>query len=65
MEQTQDINKKLEIIEGDIESLKSMMIKISQGSKPSRAAHIKEALKGVTVTEDDIAQAKNSLFKAG
>jgi len=65
MEQTYDINKKLDTIEDEIASLKSMIIKITQEAKTNHIAHLKGILKGTLIEEGNVKEAKKSLFKAG
>ena len=57
------INKKLTLIEGEINSLKSMVIKLSQSKKQNKILKLEGTLNGLSVTENDIENAKKSLFK--
>ncbi len=60
----ESINKKVETIESEVNSLKSMIIKVIHEKKLNHIVHIGGALKGLTVGEDDLKEAKKSLFKA-
>lgn len=62
---TEAINKKLDFIENEITSLKSIVIKVIQQQKPKKILHLKGILEGTSVTEKDIKKAKNSLFRVG
>lgn len=65
MEPICDVHKRLDTIEDEIISLKSMIIKISQQRKTNQIVHLKGVLKGMAVTKEDINEAKKSLFKVG
>ena len=65
MVQVYDINKKLDMIEDEIASLKSMIIKISQQPKSKKMLKLKGLLKGISISEEDIEEAKKSLLKVG
>ena len=58
-----EINKKLTLIEGEIKSLKSMVIKLSQSKTQNKILKLEGTLNGLSVTENDIENAKKSLFK--
>ena len=60
-----DINKKLEAMENEITNLKSMIIKISQSPKQRKIVELKGLLKGFKIDDEDIAEAKATLFKTG
>ena len=64
-DKTSLLNKKLETIENEVYSLKSMLLKIVQEPKPKKIVKIKGLLKGISVSEEDIEEAKKSLFKSG
>ena len=59
------MEKKLENIESELYSLKSIIVKLIQQPKHNQIVKIKGMLKGIVVNEDDIQEAKNSLFKIG
>lgn len=59
------LNKKLETIENEVYSLKSMLLKIVQEPKQKKIVKIKGLLKGISISEEDIEEAKKSLFKSG
>lgn len=61
---TESVNKKLDAIENEILSLKSMIIQTIQ-QKPKLVLKIKGVLKGISVSKEDIEKAKKSLFKIG
>ena len=60
-----DINKKLEALENEISDIKSMLIRLSQSTQNRKVISIKGLLKGTKVNEEDIEEAKKSLFKSG
>ena len=60
-----DINKKLELLENEVTDIKSMLIRLSQSPKDRKIVSLKGLLKGIKVEENDIEEAKRSLFKAG
>lgn len=64
-DKTSLLNKKLETIENEVYSLKSMLLKIVQEPKPKKIVKIKGLLKGISISEEDIEEAKKSLFKSG
>ena len=57
------IVKKLNILENEINNLKTALLKISQSKKQSDILKLEGALSGVSVTEEDMNKAKKSLFK--
>lgn len=59
------LNKKLETIENEVYSLKSMLLKIVQEPKHKKIVQIKGLLKGISISDEDIEEAKKSLFKSG
>ena len=61
----QNVNKKLETIEGELYNLKSMLIKTIQQPEPKQLLTLKGLLKGLKVNENEIVEAKSSLFKIG
>ena len=61
----QNVNKKLETIEDELYNLKSMLIKTIQQPETKRLLTLKGLLKGLKVNEDEIEEAKRSLFKIG
>ena len=65
MPTTMEIDKKLNLIENEIDSLKAEVMKLSQGEKQGKIIKLEGALEGISVTEKDIEEAKKSLFKAG
>ena len=54
--QTEFLTKKIELLERELASLKS------EAKKPKHPVSLKGILKGVKITEEDIAEAKRSLF---
>mgnify|MGYP001595994387 CR=1 FL=1 len=60
-----DINKKLELLENEVTDIKSMLIRLSQSPQNRKIVSLKGLLKGIKVEENDIEEAKRSLFKAG
>lgn len=64
-DKTSLLNKKLETIENEVYSLKSMLLKIVQEPKQKKIVKIKGLLKGISISEEDIEEAKKSLFKSG
>jgi len=54
--------KKLQSIESELRSLKSLVITLSQSHEPKKIVKIKGLLEGVEVDEDEIKEAKNSFF---
>lgn len=60
-----NINKKLESLENEITNLKSMIIKLAQSPRQRDIVKLKGLLKGIGVDEEDIQEAKSSLFKTG
>ncbi|MBI2654519.1 hypothetical protein HYX02_06990 [Candidatus Woesearchaeota archaeon] len=60
-----DINKKLEALENEISSIKSMLIRLSQSPQNRKIVSLKGLLGGIKVDEEDIEEAKKSLFKSG
>ena len=60
-----EISRKLSSIENEINTLKAMVLKLSQGKKHNSILQLEGALKGVSVSEKDIESAKKSLFKVG
>ena len=58
-----EIAQKLNQIEEDLSSLKSMVVHIAQ--VPKKNVKLKGLLKGIAVSEKDIADARKSLFRAG
>ena len=59
----EEIYPELKKIENEIQSLKILIIKTHQ--MPKQVISLKGMLKGITVTEEDIKEAKKSLFKFG
>jgi len=57
------IYPELKKIENEIQNLKILIIRTQQ--MPKRVVSLKGMLKGITVTEEDIEEAKKSLFKFG
>lgn len=60
-----ETNRKFDMIEKEIDSLKAMIVKLSQNKKRNNIIKLEGALKGISVTEKEIGDAKKSLFKAG
>ena len=60
-----DINKKLELLENEVTDIKSMLIRLSQSPQNRKIVSLKGLLKGIKVEENDIEEAKRSLFKTG
>ena len=65
MPTSMEIDKKLNLIENEIDSLKAKVMKLSQGKKQEKIIKLEGTLKGLSVTEEDIEEAKKSLFKVG
>ena len=61
----QNMNKKLETIEDELYSLKSIIIRVIQQPEPKQILALKGLLKGIQVNEGDIEEAKKSLFNIG
>ena len=59
------MEKKLENIESELYNLKSVIVKLIQQPEPNKIVKLKGLLKGLVVNEDDINEAKKSLFKIG
>lgn len=59
------MEKKLEDIESELKNLKSIVINLVQQPEHKKVVKLKGLLKGINVNEDDIEEAKISLFKAG
>ena len=57
------LEKKLENIETELSSLKSILIKLVQHPEQNKVIKLKGQLKGITVDEKDIKEAKKSLFR--
>lgn len=60
MAETSEISAELKKIENDIDSLKILMMK--SRSKPRKIAKLEGSL-SIKITEEDIEEAKKSLFK--
>jgi len=58
----EDISKKIESMNKEISNLKSMVIKLVEKKKPEKIIHLRGCLKGMHVSEEDIKEAKKSLF---
>ena len=56
------VEKKMNNIEREIISLKLLLMKLSQ-KKKKESVSINGLLKGVTVTEEDLKEANDSLFR--
>ena len=52
-----DINKKLEALEDEVSSIKSMLIKLAQSPQNRKIVSLKGLLKGIKVEEQDIEEA--------
>ena len=59
------MEKKLENIELELYNLKSVIVKLIQQPKHNQIVKLGGMLKGIVVNEEDIQEAKNSLFKIG
>ena len=57
-----NMEKKLNNIELELYNLKSIIIKLSQTQTPKKLVKIKGMLKGINVNDENIDEAKNSLF---
>jgi hypothetical protein len=57
------IYEKLDKIECEMENMKALILQISQ--RPKQIVSLGGILKEIEITEDDIEEAKNSLFKTG
>ena len=51
------INKKLEALEDEVSSIKSMLIKLAQSPQNRKIVSLKGLLKGIKVEEQDIEEA--------
>lgn len=56
------IDQKLNLIENELISLKLILMKIAQ-KKKQQLLQLEGSLEGIKVTEEDMAEAKRSLFK--
>jgi hypothetical protein len=65
METTLIMEKKLEKIEAELNNLKSIVVTFIQEPKYKKIVKLRSLLKGIQVSENDIKEAKNSLFKTG
>ncbi|MBI2580869.1 hypothetical protein HYV85_03605 [Candidatus Woesearchaeota archaeon] len=63
MLQEVEIKKKLNSLESELTSLKSMVLKLSQAKAQDKVVRLEGSLKGLSITENDIESAKKSLFK--
>ena len=59
------MEKKLGKIESELYNLKSIIAKLIQQPAQQKIVKLKGLLKGTEVNDDDIDEAKKSLFKAG
>ena len=59
------VEKKLESIASELKNLKSIVINLSPQTEHKKVVKLKGLLKGINVSEDDIEEAKISLFKVG
>lgn len=59
----EEIYPELKKIENEIQNLKILILQTQQ--MPKQIVPLKGMLKGITVTEEDIKEAKKSLFKFG
>lgn len=57
-----EIEEKLENIEKEITELKTIILK---SGKPKKKVSLKGILKGVKIEEEDMLEAKQSIFKTG
>ncbi len=57
-----NVNKKLDMLENEILSLKLLLMKLLQ-KKKLESLRLEGSLNGIEVSEDDIEEAKTSLFK--
>ena len=60
-----DMNKKLEELENEVSDIKSMLIRLSQSPQNRKIVSLKGLLNGIRVDEEDIEEAKKSLFRVG
>lgn len=60
-----EIKKKLNLLESELTTLKSMVLRLSQAKAHDRVVKLEGSLKGLSITENDIESAKKSLFKVG
>ena len=65
METGVTMEKKLDNIEMELYNLKSVIIKVFQQQETNKIVKLKGLLKNIVVNEDDIKEAKMSLFKVG
>ena len=59
------MNKKLEELENEVSDIKSMLIRLSQSPQNRKIVSLKGLLNGIRVDEEDIEEAKKSLFRVG
>lgn len=57
------MKKKLENIETELSGLKSIIVRLIQHPEHNKIVKLKGLLKGISVDEKDIKEAKRSLFK--
>lgn len=65
MASTTIMEEKIEKIESEIYSLKSIIINLIQHPEHKKIVKLKGLLKGIKVNENDIEDVKHSLFKTG
>ena len=53
------------MLENEVTDIKSMLIRLSQSPQDRKIVSLKGLLKGIKVEENDIEEAKRSLFKTG
>lgn len=62
MEEIKKLAEKVDMIQKDIDLLKHSLVKGAQGKK---VVSLKGVLKGIEIVEEDVGEAKKSLFKTG
>lgn len=62
MEEIKKLAEKVDMIQKDIDLLKHGFVKGAQGKK---VVSLKGVLKGIEISEEDVEEAKKSLFKMG
>ncbi len=65
METNAITEKKLENIELQLQNIKLMMLELIQNQEPKKIIQLKGVLKGAEISDEDIVESKNSLFKIG
>jgi hypothetical protein len=59
------IEKKLDELESELNTVKALLLKLSQSQSRKKIVKLAGAWKGISVSEQDFNNAKNSLFSFG